>query len=335
MADVRQMAREALRLHREQPFDLVHCRGYLSALVGLKMKRQFGTRFLFDMRGFWADERLEGGSWRQTNPVLRAVYGYFKRQERAFWQEADAMVSLTTAGERAIKSAERSAAPISVIPCCVDFALFKPSTKERRAEARKVLSINANDHVLGYIGSLGGNYMLDEMLDFFRAYRERFGPAKFLFVTQVPEREIRTASDRKGIDPADIVVRPASRQEVPLLMVAADHGIAFKQPGFSALACSPTKLGEMLALEIPVATNAGVGDVEQVIAETGAGVIIRSFDNAAYARALDRLDALSPDMEQWRQTTRQWFDLAAGIDRYDALYRRLTAEPVGSRSRLG
>jgi glycosyltransferase involved in cell wall biosynthesis len=325
MADVTKMWRQAAQLNRHQPFDLVHCRGYLSAIVGLRMKRRFGTRFLFDMRGFWADERMEGGSWKRSNPVLRLVYDYFKRQERTFWREADAMVSLTQAGETAINSAEGAAAPITIIPCCVDFGLFKPATKAKRARARTLLGIDADEPVLGYIGSLGGNYMLDQMLDFFRAYRERFGKAKFLFVTQVPESEIRAASDRKNIDPASILLRPATRLEVPDVMAAVDHGIAFKQPSFSAKACSPTKLGEMLALEIPVVTNAGVGDVAQVIADTGAGVIVRSFEDAAYSKALSELQALTPDMKRWRQSTRRWFDLNAGIDRYDALYRDLAA----------
>ena len=37
MYDVRQMYREAVRLHRGERFDVVHCRSYLSALVGLSI----------------------------------------------------------------------------------------------------------------------------------------------------------------------------------------------------------------------------------------------------------------------------------------------------------
>jgi len=324
MADVVQMQRLAAQLHRQTPFDLVHCRSYLPALVGLKMKQRFGTRFLFDMRGFWADERLESGSWPSTNPVLRAAYTYFKSQERAFWRQADAMVSLTQSGKKSIETSEGDTAPISVIPCCVDFDVFKPVTKAKRAEARKQLGIGKDDHVLGYIGSLGGNYMLDEMLDFYRAYRERHGGAKFLFVTQVPDEEIRAAAEKKAVDAAEIVIRRASRLQVPFYVAAADHGIAFKQPSFSAKACSPTKLGEMLALEIPVVANSGVGDVEQVIEETGAGVIIRSFRETAYRQAVEALQAVKPN-SRWRKATSGWFDLDAGIDRYDEIYRNLVA----------
>ena len=324
MADVVQMQRLAAQLYRRTPFDIVHCRSYLTALVGLKMKQRFGTRFLFDMRGFWADERLEGGSWPSTNPIFRAVYTYFKSQERSFWREADAMISLTKAGKEFIEASEPDAAPISVIPCCVDFDVFKPAAKAKRAEARRQLGIGKDDPVLGYVGSLGGNYMLSEMLEFYRAYRERYGAAKFLFVTQVPEEEIRAAANKKGVSPADLVIRSSSRAQVPFYLAAADHGIAFKQPSFSAKACSPTKLGEMIALEIPVVANSGVGDVEQVIEETGAGVIVRSFSETAYRQGLDALQAVKPNL-RWRKATRGWFDLNAGIDRYEEIYRRLTA----------
>lgn len=324
LGDVLRMWGLAVRLNGRQAFDIVHCRSYLPALVGLKMKQRFGTRFLFDMRGFWADERREAGSWPSSNPLFRTIYGYFKKQERHFWRDADAMVSLTQSGKQTIAGTEANAATISVIPCCVDFEVFKPATKARRAEARKQLGIANEDQVLGYIGSLGGNYMLDEMLGFYRTYRERHGSAKFLFVTHVPEAEIRAATDAKGIDPTEITVRPASRAQVPFFVSAADHGIAFKQPSFSAKACSPTKLGEMLALEIPVVANSGVGDLEQVISDTGAGVIVRSFTESAYREAIEALETIKPDA-RWRKETRRWFDLDAGIRRYDEIYRKLAA----------
>jgi hypothetical protein len=68
------------------------------ALVGLSLKRRLGLPLLFDMRGFWADEKLEGGSWPQRNPLFRPVYRFFKRQEAQLLATSDAIVSLTEAG---------------------------------------------------------------------------------------------------------------------------------------------------------------------------------------------------------------------------------------------
>jgi glycosyltransferase involved in cell wall biosynthesis len=326
--DVREMRRLATRLHKERNFDLVHCRSYLPALVGLRLKRKFGIPFIFDMRGFWADERLEAGAWKLSNPLFAAVYRYFKRREREFWKEADHIVSLTHEGREVLAHARAdgaSVAPVTVIPCCVEFDVFPAINSARRAEARTRLGMPRDARVLAYIGSLGGNYMLAEMLDFFRAYRERDGKAIFLFVTHVPDDVIRNAATERGLANDAIIIRGVQRDEVATVVAAADLGIAFKQPAFSAKACSPTKLGEMLALELPVVVNAGVGDVAQVVEEAGAGVVVSTFDEDAYRAALDKLDSLEPEMARWREVSRQWFDLERGVDRYDAIYRTLAA----------
>ncbi|MGB0932457.1 MAG: hypothetical protein ACPGVB_16865, partial [Chitinophagales bacterium] len=61
--DIYQLRRKAKQLHQQQHFDQTHCRSYVSAEIGLYLKRQFGVKFLFDMRGFWVDERVDGGLW--------------------------------------------------------------------------------------------------------------------------------------------------------------------------------------------------------------------------------------------------------------------------------
>ena len=82
-------------------------------------------------------------------------------------------------------------------------------------------------------------------------------------------------------------------------------------------------MGELLALELPMITNGGVGDVAEIMAETGAGVVVEHFDANAYRHALDDLAGLKSDMEKWRSAARHWFDLETGIERYDTIYREL------------
>ena len=66
-----------MREHKKSPIHIVHCRSYITALIGQRMKRQAGTKFIFDMRGFWADERVEGGLWNLNNPLYRLIYNFF------------------------------------------------------------------------------------------------------------------------------------------------------------------------------------------------------------------------------------------------------------------
>lgn len=327
--DVAAMRVAANRLHRRKRFDLVHCRSYVPALAGLELKRRHGVRFLFDMRGFWPDERVENGRWKLGNPLFRAVYEYFKRQERRFFAEADAIVTLTNSARAdlvARPDGERPSVIPQVIPCCVDFSHFTLPTEDQRNALRSRLGIAHDTSVLGYLGSLGGNYQLDEMLRFFAAYRERLPGARFLFVTREPAALIIERAALQGIAADELVIRSADRDEVPLVISAADHGIAFKRASNAEKACSPTKLGEMMALGIPVAVNAGIGDVDRVVADTRAGVIVEGFDRARLAKALDRLAGNETSPSEIRAGAQRWFDLETGVQAYDSIYRSMGSQ---------
>jgi len=327
MIDAAALKRAAVRLHRAGPFDLVHCRSYIPARAGLALKRKFGAKFLFDMRGFWPDEKIEGDNWNLANPLYRAAYRYFKRLESRLLRGADHIVSLTEAGKTQLLTRPELAtdpAPITVIPCCVDFDHFPLATEVSREKARQRLGIAANTPVLAYLGSLGSWYMGDEMLDFFGVYLSRHQDARFLFVTPDKPDSIRAAATARGIDPERLIIRAASREEVPQLMSAADLGIFFIEPVFSKTASSPTKMGEMLALGLPLVTNGGVGDVEALVNDLGCGVAIHEFNEASYAAALDRLAALPGSALQRRERALPLFDVNLGVDRYDAIYRRLS-----------
>ena len=75
--DYRMLKKKAKQLHEKNNFDMVHTRPGLPTLVALWMKKKYGTRFLNDVRGFWADERVDGGMWNLKNPVFKTVYNFF------------------------------------------------------------------------------------------------------------------------------------------------------------------------------------------------------------------------------------------------------------------
>lgn len=318
--------RAAIALHRRDRFDLVHCRSYVPARAGMAMKRRFAVKFLFDMRGFWPDEKVEGNNWDLANPLYRLVYGYFKRLESRLLRGADHIVSLTEAGKAQLLARPELAdepAPITVIPCCVDFDHFPLASAESKRAARERLGIGPDEAVLVYLGSLGSWYMRDEMLDFFAAYAARHEASRFLFVTPDEPRAIRDAAAERGVDPERLVIAAATRDEVPGLLAAADLGIFFIRPVFSKTASSPTKMGEMLAVGLPIVTNAGIGDVAPMVEDIGCGAAIREFTDSAYARALDDLDALSVSPAERRERALRWFDVKLGIQRYHRVYRQL------------
>ena len=65
------------KLGRKTAFDMIHCRSYIPAIFGLKFKRKWNAKLLFDMRGFWADERVDGGLWNKNKFPFNKIYSYF------------------------------------------------------------------------------------------------------------------------------------------------------------------------------------------------------------------------------------------------------------------
>ena len=277
------------------------------------------------MRGLWADEKVEGGAWNLRYFLFRSIYRFFKAKEANFVTEADAIVSLTNAGQCEIESWDAYAVhrpPISVIPCASDFDAVDVTTAEARAASRAVLDIPLDAFVVVYLGSLGTWYMLGEMLDWFSVLQRSYGDSQFLFVTPDSPETVWRATVARGIDPADIVVVSALPHRVPLYLRAADVGLFFYRPTYSKRSTCPTKLGELLAMGIPVVTNSGIGDVDQIVPTLGAGLIVPEFSDQAYARSVEELRRLtSIDRHSLRARAQALFDLAPAVKAYDALYR--------------
>ncbi len=327
--DAIKMRSKAFQLHRQYGFDMTHCRSYPAADVGLRLKRKKNVRFFFDMRGFWADEKKDGGAWDQKNPLFRRVYKYYKKKETEFLHEADHIISLTEAGKRTISGwpAYEQRIPITVIPCCSDmdhFSLLRPG---ERKSSRVLLDFPEDALVVSYLGSIGSWYMLEEMLELFAVIKNSFKGAKFFFITHSDPALILGKIGNYGIKGDEILIRKASRKEVPVFVKASDINISFIRPVFSKLASSPTKLGEVMAMGIPVIVNSGIGDVKEIIDNSKGGIVINEFTKDSYQQIVKAIpQLLSIEPSRIRESIYNVFSLQRGIGLYEAAYQNAFKE---------
>lgn len=332
LIDVRRMNRLATALHAKHKFKLVHCRSYLSALVGTGLKRKHGIQFLFDMRGFWADERVDGKIWNLRNRVFRTVYRYFKRKEKDFLSEADHIISLTHNGKEEITTnicPAVSPEKITVIPCCADLQLFDPE-KVNVAQLdtlREKLGIQSEDKILGYVGSIGTWYMLKEMLALFKSLKQQDHSWRFLFVTGDDPEHIREKADAMGIEKSTILVDRCLHSEVPAYISLFDLSVFFILPAYSKKASSPTKQGELMAMGIPLICNDGVGDTALVVNTYKSGVVLQNLDQFP-SNLMEQLQA-SFDKAETMRGAKEFYGLNSGVERYAGVYSHLLQEKQG------
>jgi glycosyltransferase involved in cell wall biosynthesis len=295
-AGVRILARTA----RGHPPAIVHVRSYVPALVALLARRFTRARLLFDIRGFWADERVEGSIWRAGGMLYRVA----KRFERRFFAEADAIVTLTEASLPQIRQwVGDRAVPIEVIPTCVDLHRF--GERPPRPDGPHAV----------WVGSIGTWYRFDLV----RPVATALG----IPLTVLTRQEEMARHALSGYPAAIASVEPDA---VPHRLHARDIGLCLITSSFSKTASAPTRFGEYLAVGMPVLVTRGVGDLEQIVTTRRIGVVLEGEDEVSIAEAARRLRALAtePGMpERCRAVARELFDVDAGAARYAELYRRL------------
>lgn len=323
--DKTRIKKQAIKLCKEKKFSMVHCRSYVAAEIGLMLKKRFGPKFFFDMRGFWVDERVEGGIWNLNNPLYRLAYKLYKQKEGAYIRHADYIVSLTKNAVAEIRSwPSYHGAPFTVIPCSADFSHFVVPGRRTKAEAKENLGLSQAAPVISYLGSVGTWYLLEEMLKFFVLIAERYPLAVFLIITAEKPSWILQKAEALAISADRIKIVSASREQVPVFLGASDLSLSFIKTSYSKKASSPTKLGELFAMGIPVVTNGNVGDVEKIINDLQAGIVLADFSEPEMRLAVDRLEELMAiDPEALRTRAKTYYDLKNAIRNYSTAYKQV------------
>jgi len=304
------------RLVKKHNVRLIHARVHVPGVIALALKKLTGAKLLFDIRGFMAEEYVDGGVWKQDGLLFRIT----KRVERALVKSADACVVLTTkAKEQLMEWYEKELAgkPVQVIPCCVD---LRQSEQKHRSENRKTPS-------LVYVGKLGGWYLTEEMLKFFAAARRLIPDLRLQIWTQSDPASLTGLLRKYALD-GEVAIGQLSPHELLTELSKADAGIAFYRRPLSGHACSPTKIGEYLAAGLPLVASSGIGDLDDLLknghAGCAVGIVVREFSEQAYENAARELRILLSDPEihcRCRAVAEEYLDLErVGWRRYREVY---------------
>jgi len=322
--DVLAGIRKASVLVQRNKIEMVHARGHIPATIALALKRRFGIKMIFDLRGLMAEEYVDAEHWRQGGLPYRIT----KSAERQILAATDAIVTLTERIWPIIREWEglRGRTPHhEVIPCCVDLARFQFSNEER-VRRRNELGL-VDQFTVVYSGSLDGWYLTETMADFFASFVKRNPKAHLLWLTTGSHDRVRQLMGDRNVGAEHYSVRAVAAAEVPSYLSAADAGLAFIKRCVSKMASSPTKNGEYLACGLPLIINAGIGDSDALVDQWQAGVLVEEFTETEYAGAGKHIEAMvaSPGArEKARRVAEQLFNLeAVAGERYASLYSRV------------
>lgn len=308
----------AIAIARRERIGIFHARSVLSAAMLLPAMLLARGRFIVDIRGFWVDERVDGGQVAAGG----LVYQLMKSMENAMLRAADRIVTLTQASAPVLREDPRfggPTAPVVVIPTCADLAAFSPASPSPP-------SAEMPGFVVGYVGQIGGWYRFDRMVELFIEFRRVRPEATMLVINRRHHDEMHRIFNDYGIPRQAYAVRGAELAEVPAEIRQMTVALSINAVNFANTARAPTKLAEYLGCGVPCLSSEGVGDVEAILEGERVGVVIRDFSangkRAAVARTLELLD--DPGLPgRCVEAARRRFALTDGVEAYRRLYREL------------
>jgi glycosyltransferase involved in cell wall biosynthesis len=272
----------------------------------------FNFKLLFDIRGFWADEKHDRLGWKKNS----LKYLFFKKLEHYLFKRADAVVTLTHCSKKYIsKHFNKSDEVISVIRTCVDsdqFKIYVPKIKNPRL-------------VIGYLGSIDTAYDFDLFLGFLSAIKKFNSSLEVRFLTKSSSEKIKYLLKKNNLEDLIFQNKFLSRGELPDAISEFDLLAFCLKENFSILASMPTKIGEALASGVPIICNSFNEDIKCIIQNEGVGQIHNfnePFSKEAYKKLMTMVN--NPQTaSKCNNFSQKEFSLTSGAASYAKIYEEL------------
>lgn len=229
--------------------DIVHTRSYIPTVFILIPKLLKKFKLIFDIRGFWFDEKLEAGHISSLN------YYFLKILEKYLFTFADEIITLSNVSKKIIlEKFNLDKKKIHVIPTFTNFRKFKNNFK----------NTPKNKIIFGYIGNMGMNYEFEKVIKFFEKFDKINNNWKLIIannqISKIPLEE-------KLLFKKKIMLKKVKFLQMNEFYSKIDICIYFLNHKFSKKASCPTKLGELIATNTPFITNSKIGDINHIISK--------------------------------------------------------------------
>ncbi len=306
---------------RHEQADLVHARAHVTASVAWVLRGLTRTPYLFDVRGYWVDEKVS----ERDRAWMRAAHGIGKAIERRLLRDAAGVVMLNEviAGDLRRWCVGK---PARVIPTCADYEVFSPEADVSAVPANVRAGLHSKI-VVAWLGAVRPSYYVNESLQLFRHLRDLRADAHLLCITQQPEA-LEQALTLNGIPESAYTLAATRHDETAAWLRLARWGLLLLVERASSRGAMPTKLAEFLAAGVRVVQFGGNDAVRDAVRLAGNGIVLEDLSDVSLRRAAQQIAAAPPaDDSAWRvrEATRARFGLEAGVARYaDVLEQMVT-----------
>ena len=294
---------------------IIHIRSYIPGLMIIFYKNFFKFKLIFDMRGFWPEEKIDRIGWKKNS----FMYFFFKKIEKKLFKISDSIICLTSESADIIKASNLyiNKYKFIVIPTCVDTNKFNNLKRIYRKKSKKIL--------FGYLGTIDKAYNIDRVLKIF------YNMLKFnnKLILKIFYNDINNIVYQKfknyKIPKENYSIKFVKRNFLSKELNEIDIGIFFLNENYSVKASFPTKIAEFLSCGKPIFCNNFNKDITSLIKKNKIG-IINNFKNHNYNKIYNDINRLLIDKKlnaRCRNIAEKKLSLKKGVQSYLQLYNNI------------
>ena len=309
----------SIYLCKKKNINIVHCRGHLPAMIAYILKKIYKIKFIFDFRGFWIDERVDNGSINKNLLLDRALFKILKKLEKILLNNSDAFIFLTRFAANEVKKKIKKKILLQIIPCATDYNIFKKKNIKNNYLPKK-------KKYLCYLGSLGGVYLLEEMLNFYYYLNKFDNKYKFLFITNNTKiiKENIIYYNNKVLR-KNVIIKNLNRKQIPKYLQLCDYAISFIRPTWARKSSFPTKISEYLSMNLPIIYNYGLKGVDDFFSKNklGKGIKIKKkYSNSDIRKILENLK-IYKNNAKLRSVSKKLLSMEVANKNYSKIYEKI------------
>lgn len=237
--------------------DIIHCRGYGGAFIGMIASFLSGKPFIFDMRGTLPEETVEVG--KVSNRSLK--FKLLKWIEKLLIKRSDIVFTVSEKFEKYIKERFKKERAVN-INNPADFTSFG-STK-MNALNRRITFI--------YSGSMQVWHDPETTLNYFSHLYKKFGNSIYLLFCTNDIEKAKEVFKKYDIPSSAYELRSVPYNKMPEFYNRSNIAFCFIRNSFSKSICFPVKFSEYIASELFVLTNDGIGDLSEIVTKYNCGL---------------------------------------------------------------
>jgi len=281
--------------------NLIHARSDIPAVSSIASNQ---APVLWDVRSLWADQKI----MKLDSFKNRGLYNIYKSFENISAYKSLGMSTLTNAIVPLLEQRHGRLPSLRiVVPTSVDLQHFVLQTK-LPTEVKVLFSGTYSDY-----------YDLELSAEFLRELSRK------VEIRIDWARPIETVSTQLGVGEENVF--PVTQGEMARIIPFYSFGMSVCKldAGPSLAAAMPTKIAEFLACGRPIVVNKGLGDLDELVKEFDAGVILDGTRSNLVTSSSNLLrllrDPLTPS--RCRALAEKHFNLENGVEKYLKLYSQI------------